>query len=348
MADTFTPAANIRKPANNASGWDTLVNANFDLLDSILSPLVVATTEVPSASLFVKVSAGSFRKSDGTIVDYAGASSQVMTASQSNYLYLSDNGALTVNTTGWPVATYHVRLAVVTTSVTTVTSIAYPRVLTGASGKNNNTVYLPLLGGTFDDSGSVITVGTGTTNGVKFGAGATSKLGFFGVTPGVQPANSVDLAVVLSSLGLRASGGNPSLNIGSGVITCGACNIGGLTTIGDGQNIAVGTTTGTKVGTATSQKLGFWNAAPIVQPASANQAAAAALTIVALVNSTTGTSSTTIGDVGASFDQTTLNNIHSSLLTQINNSRTDLTALRTLLNQLRSDLIAAGLIKGSA
>lgn len=31
-------------------------------------------------------------------------------------------------------------------------------------------------------------------------------------------------------------------------------------------NLKLGTTTGTKIGTATSQKLGFWNATPIVQP----------------------------------------------------------------------------------
>lgn len=36
------------------------------------------------------------------------------------------------------------------------------------------------------------------------------------------------------------------------------------------------TTTGTKIGTATTQKLGFWNATPIVQPSGATQAAPAA------------------------------------------------------------------------
>jgi len=37
-------------------------------------------------------------------------------------------------------------------------------------------------------------------------------------------------------------------------------------TISDGQNIVLNTTTGTKIGTATSQKLGFYNATPVVQP----------------------------------------------------------------------------------
>ena len=37
--------------------------------------------------------------------------------------------------------------------------------------------------------------------------------------------------------------------------------------IADGKNMVVNTTTGTKIGTATGQKLGFWNATPVVQQA---------------------------------------------------------------------------------
>lgn len=43
----------------------------------------------------------------------------------------------------------------------------------------------------------------------------------------------------------------------------------GLATLADASNIAVGTTTGTKIGTATTQKLSFWNKTPIVQPTTA-------------------------------------------------------------------------------
>jgi hypothetical protein len=39
----------------------------------------------------------------------------------------------------------------------------------------------------------------------------------------------------------------------------------GTLTIADACNIAVNTSTGTKIGTATSQKLGLWNATPVVQ-----------------------------------------------------------------------------------
>ena len=42
-------------------------------------------------------------------------------------------------------------------------------------------------------------------------------------------------------------------------------------TFGEGVNQIFGTTTGTKLGTGTTQKLGFWNASPIVQPARIGQ-----------------------------------------------------------------------------
>ncbi len=38
-------------------------------------------------------------------------------------------------------------------------------------------------------------------------------------------------------------------------------------TMGDAKNIIINTTTGTKIGTGTTQKLGFWNVTPVVQPA---------------------------------------------------------------------------------
>lgn len=44
-------------------------------------------------------------------------------------------------------------------------------------------------------------------------------------------------------------------------------------TYAEGYNVVLGTSTGTKIGTTTSQKLGFWNATPIVQPTTATAAA---------------------------------------------------------------------------
>ena len=50
----------------------------------------------------------------------------------------------------------------------------------------------------------------------------------------------------------------------------------GTAKIKDGTNIPLDTTTGTKLGTATTQKLGFWNATPIVRPSAFTQTYATA------------------------------------------------------------------------
>lgn len=96
--------------------------------------------------------------------------------------------------------------------------------------------------------------------------------------------------------------------------------------LGDAVNIVAKTTTGTKIGTQTTQKFGFWNATPVVQPAGANQAA--------LTDSTTGTAGFTLVDVGVVFSQANINNNFASLNRQV--------------NAFRDALIASGLIKGSA
>lgn len=87
--------------------------------------------------------------------------------------------------------------------------------------------------------------------------------------------------------------------------------------VDDGANIVVSATTGTKVASATTQKLGFWNATPIVQPASASQAA---------VGVTAATSTTPFGYT----------------------TQAQADGIVTLLNEIRAALVAAGLIKGSA
>jgi len=63
--------------------------------------------------------------------------------------------------------------------------------------------------------------------------------------------------------------------------------VGGDFSIDNGGNIVLGTTTGTKFGTATSQKIGFFNATPIVQPAAVTtvQGIADALTSLGLLAS---------------------------------------------------------------
>ena len=88
-------------------------------------------------------------------------------------------------------------------------------------------------------------------------------------------------------------------------------------TFADAIDIAFNATTGTKIGTATTQKLGFWNATPVVQPSGSNQAAV----------STTGATNV------APFGFTTA-------------AQAD--GIVTLLNAVRQCLVDTGLWKGAA
>lgn len=107
----------------------------------------------------------------------------------------------------------------------------------------------------------------------------------------------------------------------AGLGTMATQNVDSLPTItfNNGANIVVNTTTGTKIGTSTSQKLAVFNQTPIVQPASADQAA------LSLNKDVGGADTVDVGALNGNF-----------------------TNIETLVNQLRSDLIAFGIIKGSA
>lgn len=81
--------------------------------------------------------------------------------------------------------------------------------------------------------------------------------------------------------------GTVDLSLGGGAVS-----IGGTITLSDAKNLVLGTTTGTKFGTATSQKIGFFNSTPIVQPTGD---VITALQNLGLIASATITSSRVVG-----------------------------------------------------
>lgn len=122
-------------------------------------------------------------------------------------------------------------------------------------------------------------------------------------------------------------------------------------TMADGKNIATNTTTGTKFGTATGQKIGFWNATPVIQPAHADQAAASQ-TAPGTLGTFTPTTLGSTWDATAASDANAMFSSLASLLSaqaSINSTQaTNTSALATLLAAVRSALVAIGLMKGSA
>lgn len=113
-------------------------------------------------------------------------------------------------------------------------------------------------------------------------------------------------------------------------------------------NVALGTTTGTKIGTATSQKLAFYNSAPVVQPGAYTQTYATAdkthanLTAAALtVADGAGTNDGTIGAITG--DASVIAAVQ-ELAAQVNKLVTDLTDVKQLVNSVIDDLQSLGLV----
>ena len=139
----------------------------------------------------------------------------------------------------------------------------------------------------------------------------------------VASANLVDGTIVNADVNASAAiaGTKIAPDFGSqnvattGTLAVAATTLSGNLTLGD-NNIVAGTTTGVKVGTATTQKIGFYNATPITRPEGAAQAAVA----------TTGaTNSTPFGYTEAQAN-----------------------AIVALVNEMRSVLVNLGLMKGAA
>lgn len=168
---------------------------------------------------------------------------------------------------------------------------------------------------------TAITSNTGYPEGYSVGVSATDKLGFYGATPVVRAAATVGAITALVAMGLLASGtafGDIVLN--------------------DGDDLAFGTTVGTKIGTATAQKLAFYGLTPVIQQAASAQAAVTTATITAVA---------TTGSVTTGFGYSTTAQAD-GIQASLNQVVTRVTSLTILVNQIRADLVTLGLEKGSA
>lgn len=71
----------------------------------------------------------------------------------------------------------------------------------------------------------------------------------------------------------------------------------GVWTLWDGTTINTGTTTGTRIGTSSAQKIGLWNTTPIVQPTTAVAAATFVANTSGIANDTATFDGYTIGQI---------------------------------------------------
>jgi len=94
---------------------------------------------------------------------------------------------------------------------------------------------------------------------------------------------------------------------------------------------------GVQYGRSATDKIGFYGVTPLVQPTSSSQAV-----VAAVVDASGGTGAATNGilTVTGTYNSAILANAIATLALQGN-------ANKVLVNQLRADLVALGLIKGS-
>jgi hypothetical protein len=188
-------------PATSDRNWDVTLNANAVLLDgqTALGGLAVTTTEYPSTTLRVAIASGSFIKSNGTVVTFAGQTPVVVPASSTTYVWLTDTGTVTTGT-AFP-TTAHLRLAEVVSGPTSILQILDQRVQCAVAGSG-----LGFLLKAGDTMNGVLTVATSSGTPVAVADPVNGLIGFFGTTPATQAASVVALSITAP--------GTPSNTIG--------------------------------------------------------------------------------------------------------------------------------------
>jgi hypothetical protein len=125
-----------------------------------------------------------------------------------------------------------------------------------------------------NQAGGALTLAGGYSTGTGIGGSI-----LFRTVPAGGAGSSANAAVTALTIdSTQAATFSGTLAVTGASTLTGLLTANGGITLGDGQNIAFNTTTGTKIGAATTQKLSFWNATPIVQPTTAVASATVAHT----------------------------------------------------------------------
>ena len=206
------------------------------------------------------------------------------------------------------------QVATGTTNVSVQGNLTAESISPTSSTKPSNGLYIPASNQP-GISASATLVQTWTSTNVNITiAGSASAPAF-----SIGNATTGFYSVSTTGLGVSVNG---TLELDWGITTSSIWTFASSVALADAKNIAVGTTTGTQIATATSQKLGFFGTTPVVQQAGATPAATTAVT-------TAATSTTPFGYATS---------------TQANNITSELASTVTAVNALITQLAALGLI----
>ena len=186
----------------------------------------------------------------GDLVVKTGSGAGLYVATATNTWTAVSTAVGTVTTSGSPASGDLAQFSSAT-AITTATQTGTGAVVR-ATGP---TLSAPVLG----------TPASGTLTNCTLPVGGVTGLGTNVAAFLATPSSANLLAALTDETGTGAAvfGTNPTL---SGATLADA-------TLADATNVALNTGTGSKIGTGATQKLGFWNAAPIVQPTTAGAAA---------------------------------------------------------------------------
>lgn len=172
------------------------------------------------------------------------------------------------------------------------TTVAQDELMSVQKNQNANTSFYVsnTTSGTLGRSliGSIITGGVGIAIGAH-SAGYTTSGMFIANTGTLHSSQSAGLNIGTTS--------NTQLSFWTNNTKQWSITNAGVLTAEDGVDIAFKTTTGTKIGTGTGQKLGFWNATPIIQPTTAGAAATFVANTSGIADDTATFDGYTIGQV---------------------------------------------------
>lgn len=287
---------------------------SFVAASTITSAATFAVTAAPIASTNATITnsysiwsqSGGVRFDDGTgylrilavpaITNTVGLFFNQATPSVSNWSLRADTSNVTLNA---PVASVLLAVAGGTRFTMNSTNFAFqPAAASGgasttfeftSSSDNNQTAGTEKR--TFNLASATIGHATGAITTQRFAVIGTPTYTF-------AAASTITNAATLAVTGSPTAGTNATITNSYALwIQGGISRFDGNISINDAVDIVLGTTTGTKIGTGTTQKLGFWNAAPIVQPTTAVAAATFAANTSGIVDDTATFDGYTIGQV---------------------------------------------------